>query len=163
MNKTIITILMVLLPLGAMATNIDFDQYQEKNIYTGKPAKPDLKTHKEARRYRTAIREQAKEGPNFAGRFKIVEIGCGTSCVRIAVVNEETGEVYLPRTPNLISWGGWWHELYGPEYKINSRLLVVYGQVNSSEVPYGVSYFEWQGKDFKLIHFEQQDRGKPPE
>ena len=154
--------LIVLLPLGAMAENIDFDQYQEKNIYTGKPAKPELKTHKEARRYRTAIREQANEGPNFAGRFRIVEIGCGTSCVTIVVVNSKTGEVFLPNNPNLVTWGGWWHELYGPEYKLNSRLLVVYGQVNSSYAPYGISYYEWRGKDFKLIHFEQQDRGKPP-
>lgn len=61
------------------ATNLavpQFEQYKVK-IYSGKPAVPVLRTP-EDREYRTRIREGATAGPNFAGHYTVVIIGCGT-------------------------------------------------------------------------------------
>ena len=44
--------------------------------------------------YRTRIIEEMKSGPNFAGHYAIVQIGCGTSC-RFAIVGDvATGRLY---------------------------------------------------------------------
>ena len=146
----------------AFSSTIDYEHYQEKKIFKGKPAKPNLATHKEARRYRTVIREQSKAGPNFAGHYTIISIGCGTSCVHIAVVDAKTGHIYFPQILHNVFWAGWWQEEAGPVFKLSSRLIIVYGQANREDAPYGISYFEWTGSEFKLLHFEPRDIGEPP-
>ena len=161
-NKIIIIILMLFLPQVVISATLDYPQYPEEKIFQGKPAEPDVATHKEARKYQTMLRQRSKQGPNFAGHYTIVTIGCGTSCAGIAVVDAQTGHVYFPQNLHHVFWAGWWHEPYGPEFKLTSRLLIAYGQVNSEDAPYGVSYFEWTGREFKLLHFEARDRGQPP-
>ncbi len=153
---------MVLLPQVVISATLDYDQYREERIFKGKPAEPDLATHKDARKYRTVLRQRSKEGPNFAGHYTIVTIGCGTSCAGIAVVDAQTGHVYFPQVLHHVFWTGWWNEPYGPQFKLNSRLLIVYGQADSEDAPYGISYYGWTGREFKLLHFETKDRGEPP-
>lgn len=160
--KIAIIIILVLIAHGAFSGNTDYEQFQEKKIFKGRPAEPNLSTHKNAQTYRTVLKQQSEKGPNFAGHYTIVMIGCGTSCAKIAVVDAETGHVYFPENLHYVFWAGWWHEPYGPEFRLTSRLLKVYGQVNSEDAPYGISSFEWTGKGFKLLHFEAKDRGQPP-
>lgn len=162
-NRTLIVFLILFLPPVAFTATFEYDQYREEKMFKGKPAEPNLRSHKEAKKYRTVLREQSKEGPNFAGHYTIVTIDCGTSCAGIAVVDTQAGHVYFPKTLHHVFWAGWWHEPYGPQFKLNSRLLIAYGQVNSEDAPYGISYFEWKGKDFQLLRFEPGDRGRPPE
>src|SRR6476620_2304120 len=50
-----------------------------------KPAAPILPT-KTQRVFRTAIREAAAKGPNFAGHYTIAEWGCGSGCMSSVVV-----------------------------------------------------------------------------
>jgi len=153
----------MLLPQMALSASVDYDQYREEKIFKGKPVEPNLATHKDARKYRTVLKRQSREGPNFAGHYTIITIGCGTSCAGIAVVDAQTGHVYFPKNLHNVFWAGWWHEPYGPQFKLNSRLLIVYGQANSEDEPYGVSYFQWIDNDFQLLHFEPRDRGRPPQ
>ncbi|MDC0713774.1 hypothetical protein POL68_35235 [Stigmatella sp. ncwal1] len=58
-----------------------------------------LQWNRRARRYRTRISQawaEAKE-PNFAGHFLAVEnIGCGTGCLVIFVIDWNTGEIFSP-------------------------------------------------------------------
>jgi len=98
MDKKIIiaSIFIIFLVQDAIATSIAYDQYTVKEVFAGKPATPNLSTHKEASRYRTVLRNQSKRGPNFAGHYTIVTIGCGTSCAGIAVIDAQTGYVYFP-------------------------------------------------------------------
>jgi hypothetical protein len=161
-NKIIIIILMLFLPQVVISATLDYHQYPEEKIFQGKPAEPNVATHKEAGKYQTILRQQSKQGPNFAGHYTIVTIGCGTSCAGIAVVDAQTGHVYFPQNLHHVFWAGWWHKPYGPEFKLTSRLLIVYGQANSEDAPFGISYFEWTGGEFKLLHFEPRDRGQPP-
>lgn len=151
------------LPQVVLSASVDYDQYREEKIFKGKPVEPNLATHKDARKYRTVLKQQSKEGPNFAGHYTIVTIGCGTSCAGIAVIDTQTGHVFFPKNLRSVFWAGWWHEPYGPQFKLNSKLLIVYGQANSEDEPYGVSYFQWRDNDFRLLRFEPRDRGRPPQ
>src|SRR5947209_980567 len=56
-----------------------FEQHTVTEIYRSKPAMPVLRTP-EDREYRTRIREGATAGPNFAGHYTVIIIGCGTEC-----------------------------------------------------------------------------------
>lgn len=156
-------ILAVLVAQAPLTPSLAFEDYAVSTVFQGKPAEPSLSSHSQARTYRTALRNQARKGPNFAGGYTIVQIGCGTGCSLLAVVDARTGRVFFPTGLRDIHWAGWWHDPYGPQYRVSSRLIVVYGQVNSEEAPYGVTYFEWTGTDFKLLRFELRDRGKPPQ
>jgi hypothetical protein len=77
------------------------------------------------------------------------------------VLDAQTGHVYFPKNLHHVFWAGWWHKPYGLEFRLTSRLLIAYGQVNSEDAPYGISYFEWIGREFKLLRFEARDRGQP--
>jgi len=146
MHKKIIiaSIFIIFLAQDAIARSIGYDQYTVQEIFAGKPATPNFSTHKEARRYRALLRNQSKTGPNFAGHYTIVTISCGTSCAIIAVVDAQTGDVHFPQNLHHVFWAGLWHKQYGPQFKLNSRLLIVYGQVNGEDEPYGISYYEWK-------------------
>jgi hypothetical protein len=37
-----------------------------------------------------------QKGPNFAGSLIVIQWGCGAPCLRMAIVNARTGEVYSP-------------------------------------------------------------------
>jgi hypothetical protein len=139
-----------------------YEDYPTEAAFDGLPRAPNLVSHPTARQYRTVLRRETKRGPDFAGHFTIVRIGCGGSCNQIAVVDARTGAVYFPKGLSTVLWGGWWHEPYGPQYRRSSRLLVVYGLANSGVGPYGISYFVWDGQDFTRLAFQEQDPGAPP-
>ena len=66
--------------LQAHATNNSsvprFEQYKVTSIFRRRPVVPVLRTP-EDREYRTRIREGAKKGPNFAGHYTVILLGCG--------------------------------------------------------------------------------------
>jgi len=144
------------------AEPLTFSQFPATASISGTPAMPNLASHPSARRYRTALRLAAKQGPNFAGAFTFVQIGCGTGCQQIAVIDARNGSVYFPKGLPQVDWAGWWHEPYGAQFRRDSRLVIVYGQAGGEDAPSGVSYFEWGGTEFKLLRFEPQDPGSPP-
>jgi hypothetical protein len=157
------TVLAVILAqAGAVDSPPTFEAFPAVASSRSAPKPPNLKSHPQARKYRTVLREGAKAGANFAGSYALVHIGCGTSCAMLAVVDVRDGTVYFPESLPVVHWAGWWHQESGPVYQLSSRLLVVYGQAGSEEAEYGVSWFEWSGSDFKLLRFEKQDRGSPP-
>jgi hypothetical protein len=72
-----------------------FEDFPVGVQYAG-PAHPvDLKSHADANRYRTVLREGATRPPDFAGKYKVVSWGCGSPCHTIALVDLETGRVYF--------------------------------------------------------------------
>ncbi len=46
--------------------------------------------------FRTALREAAERGANFAGRYAITLIGCGAGCRSVWVLDVPTGRVFRP-------------------------------------------------------------------
>lgn len=50
------------------ADALRFQDYQVP-VYTGKPVRPELRSHRRSYLFRTELREAAAEGPNFAGYY----------------------------------------------------------------------------------------------
>src|SRR5581483_12123079 len=123
--------------------------------FTGKPAMPVLKTAYE-RSFRTAIREAAEHGPNFAGHYTVAEWGCGAGCVSVVIVDAANGAIYRAPFRNL----GWAMRKYEGvasnddkfkqlDYRLDSRLFIARGCPEETNC---ASYFwEWNGSQFKLL------------
>ncbi|TGE29199.1 hypothetical protein [Hymenobacter metallicola] len=110
--------------LGDTALRGSFELYQKfsyRHAFTDFPAaagrgphvRPDFTTNPHARWHRTRIREGAKQPANFAGHYRLITWGCGSSCQMSALVDQHTGRIYdVPETAA------------GLEYHLNSRLLI---------------------------------------
>jgi hypothetical protein len=138
-----------------------FDAYSVTPEEVANP-KLNLGSNPIARRYRTVLRIAIAGGPNFAGHYKLVHWGCGTSCAMFAVVNLKTGRVITPEgfsavggvslyadefLPNTES-DGW-----GFRHKRDSTLLVVAGALLSeSDSKEGAFYFVLGEEKLRLIH-----------
>jgi hypothetical protein len=100
-------------------SKLDFNMFKVHNIYKGKLAGPDFKTNPDARYFRTMIRQGCdEEGVNFAGHYTIVEWGCGTECLEMAVVDRINGRIY--DVPFDTIDGHW-----GSKYSIDSRMAII--------------------------------------
>ena len=108
-----------------------FAAYPAGPIYTGPHAAPDL-TEPQNYNFRTRIRAASRKAPNFAGRWVLVNWGCGTGCNDGRLVNIATGTV-LSLPAAVIS---------GPlpeptadvyTYTRESRLLIVNGHDGESD------------------------------
>jgi hypothetical protein len=106
----------------------------------------------DARRYRTALREGAAAGPNFAGHYAVVSWGCGSSCNELAIVDMRSGQVTFDSRIRDI-YSGHVGEFNFESSRLNSRLLVVAGMPQEDQARDGVTYFEWTGSRLKLIRF----------
>jgi hypothetical protein len=128
-----------------------FEDFPVAEQFRGKPAAVRLAT-REARKYRTMIREGAREGPNFAGHYTLIEWGCGAGCVRFAVVDAKTGAVFMPPfyvgSRALVE--GETGEPEEPlQFRVDSRLLIVSGSQN--EKGEGVYYYKWDKNRLALF------------
>ncbi|HEY3837285.1 MAG TPA: hypothetical protein VGL72_11970 [Bryobacteraceae bacterium] len=136
-----------LLAAGPIPT---FDQFRVAVKFTGKPADPVLRTrtHQE---FRTAIREAAAKGLNFAGHYTIAGWGCGAGCVSMVVVDNSTGRVLDAPFSVLAfdvgrSYEGGEEQL---EHRPDSSLLIARGCPEEKNC--GTYYYEWSANRFKLL------------
>ena len=116
--------LMLLLPLLLLAqvhylvalqpaAPAPFQQYPAPDSITGKLAMPRLVTVDD-RRYKDELEaaitkgydvvdggtEHERPGANFAGRYVLVQCGCGSDCMRAALIDGRDGSViHLPQIP----------------------------------------------------------------
>lgn len=81
-----------------------FEDYPATDVFLGKPALLDL-TKPWTQMYAADIQDGVNDaygpnsvdkGPNFAGNLVVVIWGCGAPCLRMALVDARTGEVYYP-------------------------------------------------------------------
>ena len=119
--------------------------------FSGKPA-PVRLTTPQARRYRSMIRDGAREGPNFAGHYTIVQWGCGAGCVRFAVIDARTGSVFMPQFyvgPLPLAEGANTEPEEPLQFQLDSKLLIVSGAPNEKNE--GVYYYKWDGTRLQLL------------
>lgn len=136
-------------------------------VYKGRAAALKL-TSREARGYRTRLREGSRRAVNFAGRYKLHTWSCGTSCLQTAFIDAKTGEVFFPAELD-----GFIICLYQPEavesleealqFQKGSRLIVMSGYPVSErgkDAPKkGLYYYEWTGGELKLLKFVEKSEG----
>ncbi|WP_439882483.1 hypothetical protein ACSX1A_04805 [Pontibacter sp. MBLB2868] len=120
--------------------------YNVTNIYRGRLAPLDENSHTDARTFRTALQEGMKNGINFAGKYTVVTVGCGTACQVHYVVSRENGKV-LDKLQSSI----------GAKYSANSRLFIINppdSTINYKECNYCTpeAYVFEEGKFKKLKH-----------
>ena len=63
-------------------------------VYRGPIAKPDFARNAKWLPAQRVIRASFRSGPNFAGHFRIVPIGCGADCVNFVMGDVITGKLY---------------------------------------------------------------------
>lgn len=129
-----------------------FDDFHVSKIFSGKPVTVKLSSHPNARRFRTRLRSGAKEGPNFAGHYTVVEWGCGSNCQNQMLVDAVSGKVYdtVDYTER------------GAEFRLNSRLYIVNPSYSADTYAYPddptanlpVRYYVLEGNKLKLIYEE---------
>jgi len=91
-----------------------FSQYSVKDIWSEAHAEIDLQSHPLAYQYRSQINRGVAAGPNFAGRYSIVEIGCGTTCQNLVIVDLQSGRIVA-----------WEPAELGSSFTLESRLLIL--------------------------------------
>ncbi|WP_318874286.1 hypothetical protein RWA02_02660 [Sinorhizobium meliloti] len=92
--------------------------YPSQGRMIGKTILPDFKGRdREFNTFRTRIRNGMSEGPNFAGHFSVIQIGCGTGCSGVIVGDNKTGR------PSRFPRGGEANMYLDLAYQLNSRLL----------------------------------------
>jgi hypothetical protein len=139
----------------------DFRQYPA-DVYAGKPAPLNLRSHPMARMYRTSVREQLQEeGINFAGQYTIAVMGCGTGCSITAIVDARNGNAYFPRVLDGWSVEPGIYEFKEDEdvrtFRTDSRLLKIIGAPRLSREEKwgrgGIYYYEWKNNRLRQVHF----------
>jgi hypothetical protein len=94
----------------------EFSKYpiQESDKLIGEPSPVDMGSYPGASTYKTKLQEGAQGGPNFAGHYTIVAIGCGTQCEEDWVIDAKTGKI-IDKFSSII----------GVKYQLDSKLLII--------------------------------------
>ena len=134
------------------------------DVWAGRPAPLNLRSHRLARVYRTLMRQQQREeGINFAGHYTLATVGCGTGCSVTAFIDARDGRAYFPRELN--GWTGIVGDYDPPEgedtweWRADSRLLRIVGRPNVGREdeerygPSGIYHYEWTGRRLRLVKF----------
>lgn len=123
----------------------EFRDFPATSVHTGRTTLPDFSGRdRKFRQYRTRIRESMKDGPNFAGEFSLIQIGCGTGCSIAFIASNSSGEVYqLPR-------GGEKNLFMQFSKMVESRLLILqWGSYREDSCL--VEYFEWKDRQAREL------------
>lgn len=116
-------------------------------IYKGELVEPDFSSFPWAKRYITRIKEECKNGINFAGKFTLVTWGCGSNCQGGVLVDRTNGKMYND-----------YFAAYGTEFKKDSKLIIFNSALIDEKTKLiqlhnieEVSTEVWNGKEFKKI------------
>ncbi len=124
----------------------------------------------DAKRFRSALRDAAKSGPNFAANYTIASWGCGTGCLNWAVIDAKTGKVTFDKTMSVLDNN---RVDFGREaemdrfaagenatfvfgtllFRRDSELLITLGAPNEDQRRDGVAYYRWTGSKFEKLKF----------
>lgn len=140
-----------------------FESYPAQ-VWHGRTAPFNVKSHPYARMYRTTMREQLKElGVNFAGHYTIAAAGCGTGCSITGIIDNQTGNAYFPREFDgwsvVIGEYEWKDDEDVRTFRPDSRLLRVVGRPNLGKAGEekvgrsGIYYYEWRANRLRLVKF----------
>ena len=133
---------------SAAETAPAFADYPAAAPYAGRNAVPVLATA-EARRFRTMIRDGARQKPNFDGHYIVASWGCGTDCEMGAIIDAVSGQVIsLPVVAG--SPDDATADSTHFAYRADSRLLVMNGVIGE-EPSMGSHYFEFDGKRLRKL------------
>jgi hypothetical protein len=104
-------------PTAAVVTHRDFADFPAQP-FTGTSQAPDFSGREsEYADFRTRLTKSFNEGVNFGGAYSIVEIGCGTGCRFVYIINHKNGAI------SSFPLGGEENPYLGLNYVPNSTLV----------------------------------------
>jgi hypothetical protein len=144
-----------------------FEAYAVPAEHIAKPAPVDLGKDRDARRFRTTLRDGAAEGPNFAGHYTVTSWGCGSACLQWAIIDAKTGKIFFDKRNwvldlNHVAFGGddaapqlpeGTTDLVGLRFRRDSRLLILIGAPGEDASREGIRYLTWNGKALEELNF----------
>ncbi|MBC7712883.1 MAG: hypothetical protein H7177_06065 [Rhizobacter sp.] len=113
-----------------------------------------------AKKYKKLMTDEFKKGPNFDSNYRLVRIGCGSSCTEVAVINMEKGKIY--QTGLYIDGSGDWIRGDILQYQQESSLLVMTGCLKEDKTKCGHHEYSWQGDQFKAEFFRSNELEPKP-
>jgi hypothetical protein len=144
-----------------------FEDFPAAGNFRGKPAAVDFTGNAAAREYRTAIRDGAAKGPNFARHYTIVGWGCGSACQGWALVNAAGGNVHLDKTMRAVDASSVGDNPAEPgvnadydvlRFRRDSTLLIVLGAPGENRKRDGIAFYRWDGTALKPLAFFARDQ-----
>jgi hypothetical protein len=124
-----------------------FEDYAVRENYKGKVASVKL-TSSSARMFRTMLRQNAKQGVNFAGHYILATWGCGSDCHSFAIIDAKTSRVYFSPLISFVG-GQRFQEEDRLQFRKNSRLLIIAGAKDDEEL--GKFYYMWKNNRLRLL------------
>lgn len=74
----------------------------------------DMSSHPDASLFEDALNAAVGQPADFAGLYRVVTVGCGTSCEAVVIVDASNGQVFTGPTAE-----------FGIAYQVDSRLIAV--------------------------------------
>ena len=133
-----------------------FEDYPVDKIYKGKTARLKFSENELGDRVRLQLAIDNQE-VNFAGHYIVTNWSCGMWCSRFAIIDAKTGKVFwmnespevcLPHLDNEFDCD---ENFTNIEYKIDSKLIVVFGfryDIDSDEREKGFHYYKFENGRF---------------
>lgn len=140
----------LLVPCSAGEKSPQYRDYPVTNVFKSQPATVKLGSNPKARQFRTQLRKQAAQGPNFAGHYRIAVWGCGSSCQQFAIIDCKTGHVYFSPQLPYVTYVHWNGDDPGLQFRIDSRLLILNCSPQEEETN-GSFYYLWTTNQLQLI------------
>lgn len=151
-----------------------FEGYPAGKIFTGTLVAPKLVTPLEqscAEQIRDGVKEgygvfrdgKEQTGPNFAGNLIVIQWGCGAPCLRMAIVDARTGDVYYPPISAdgvvarsfdlpLLTVGNVVSRNSEVQFRLNSKLMIIKTTPSQSgRHPAYTFYFLWRRNRWTLL------------
>ena len=176
LKQLVVLLAVILFMLSASAYSQKapaFNRYKVRIEKFGKVT-VNLKSHKNARTFRTNLRNAAaQEDVNFAGHYILTGWGCGTNCSQWAIIDARNGAVFFPKELEGVGFGfcevpknaippdappeaG--EDGEGPIFhKTNSRMLLLTGftggGLERAQSKCGNYFFEWTGNRLRQVKF----------
>lgn len=145
-------LLVALAACGGMPT---FSQYPAVESFKGKPELPQFDSRDEdPGHFREQVAFSAESGPNFAGRYTLAFVSCGSGCGTAVVIDAATGKI-ARQLGFVIHFVPGSH--IGKEtrsFRLGSRLLIIegyFGEEPDEGSECSRRYYEWTGGSFKLL------------
>ena len=160
--------LVSLVSLDAIHAAPRFSDYPARPEPPRRPARVVIAS-KDAREFRTQLRQGAAAGPNFAGHFTVAAWGCGASCTDWVIVDARSGQVTFPPHLRDLSTDGVGPERAEPQppitglrFRRDSRLIAVLGAPEEDEACEGVGFYVWDGRRLNPVAFFARQKSCSP-
>lgn len=82
---------------ASASDHFSFSGYPAAEVLSRKPAKLDSSSDDRFQALKPVVQriiaEDVAKGPNYAGVYRLIEVGCGTACQNIAAIDLRTGKI----------------------------------------------------------------------